>query len=258
MSYNRRLPALRRSRQLGFTFVELVVVLTVVSLLSWASFNAYETVRDDQDRSQARNLANELQAHLRAFSIRHGRLPCPDFSASATGLENSSGPCTGTGEIGWFPYISLGLVVPEEAWRARYGVFRAANADPQKDADLAVAKERTDDPVSDVHYQDVSDLIVALNNAAGMPLSTSHPNLTGDGGAAGVVDCATNSVLNVAYWLVVPLKDRSGDGGRLDPPQTLNGRCVQSPAAPPTAESDDVVLSESPVQLAGWLRRSLP
>ena len=258
MIFHRHLSFLQRSKQRGFTFVEMAVVLTIASLLSWASFNAYETLRDDQDRSQARVLASELQAHLRAFSMRYGRLPCPDFSASGTGLENSPAPCTGSGEIGWFPYISLGLVVPEEAWRARYGVFRVADADPQKDADLAVAKERTNDPVSDVRYQDVSDLIVALNNAAGMSLSTSHPYLTGDGGAAGPVNCAGNGVLNVAYWLVIPLKDRSGDGARLDPPQTLNGRCVQSPTAAPTPDNDDVVLSESPVQLAGWLRRSLP
>lgn len=245
-------------RQRAFTLLEMAVVVTVASILSWASFTAYETLRDDQDRNHAQTLTRELQAHLRAFSMRHARLPCPDFSLSAIGLEDASTPCAGTDEIGWFPYISLGLVMPEEAWRARYGVFRAADSDVEKDADLAVAKERTNDSVSDVHHLDVSDLIVALNNAAVMPVSASHPYLTGDGGAAGAVDCTTNSVLNVAYWLVIPLKDRSGDGARLDPPQTFNGPCVQSPAAPVTAESDDVVLSESPVQLAGWLRQHLP
>ena len=77
-------------------------------------------------------------------------------------------------------------------------------------------------------------------------------------GVAGAVDCTANRQTSVAYWIVVPLKDRSGDGERLDPPQTSAGPCVFSPGTPVSATNDDVVLSESPTQLAGWLRKSLP
>jgi type II secretory pathway pseudopilin PulG len=248
-----------RRRQQGITFVEMAVVMAVAGLLSWASFSAYETVNDQQDRNQAEAMAQEMQSHLRSFSMRHGRLPCPDSSATGSGYEGLTGStCSAGNQLGWFPYVSLGMVVPTEALRARYAVFRAASAVAGSDADLAVAKERTGDPVSHVNYLDVTDLMTALNNASGLSLNASRAYLTGDEGAAGAVNCATNQVMNVAYWLVVPLQDRSGDNNRLDPPHANNSLCASSPSAPIRADSDDVVLSESPAQLAGWLRMSLP
>lgn len=248
-----------RSAQKGFTFVEMAVVLVVGGLLSWAAFSAYDTVLDAKDRRQAQDMARQVQSQLRAFAVRHGRLPCPDASAAGTGLESLVGGVCGTGNlIGWFPYVSVGADLPVAEYRARYAVYRAPNASAAADADLALNLERSGDAPGHVNHRDVSDLIVALNNVAGLALATDQPHLTGDGGVAGAVDCATNRQMSVAYWLVVPLKDRSGDGERLDPPQASVGPCVFSPGTPVSATNDDVVLSESPTQLAGWLRKSLP
>ncbi len=55
-----------------------------------------------------------------------------------------------------------------------------------------------------------------------------------------------------------PCVDEIGDGLRLDTPHTAAGTCAASPNAPIRSTSDDVVLAESPAQLAGWLRRSMP
>jgi prepilin-type N-terminal cleavage/methylation domain-containing protein len=245
--------------QQGFTFVEMAVVLVVVGLLSWASFSAYETVNKQQDRSQAQAMAREMQSQLRTFSMRHGRLPCPDNSLLGTGYEGLVGGVCGAGnQLGWFPYISMGMVLPTETLRARYAVFRAANAVAASDADLAVAMERTGDPISHINHRDVTDLMTALNNASGLALDTTRAFLTGDSAAAGAIDCSSNPVMNVAYWLVVPLEDRSGDNNRLDPPHANASVCAHSPSAPIRADSDDVVFSESPAQLAGWFRKSLP
>jgi len=245
--------------QRGFTFVEMAVVLVVVGLLSWASFSAYETVNKQQDRSQAQAMAREMQSQLRTFSMRHGRLPCPDNSLLGTGYEGLvGGVCGGGNQLGWFPYVSLGMALPTEALRARYAVFRAANALATSDADLAVVRERTGDPISHINHQDVTDLMKALNNASVLPLNDSRAFLTGDEAAGGLVNCTGNQVMNVAYWLVVPLEDRSGDNNRLDPPHAINSMCASSPSAPIRADSDDVVFSESPAQLAGWFRKSLP
>lgn len=254
-----RTRAARTRTQHGFTFVEMAVVLVVGGLLSWAAFSAYDTVLDAKDRRQAQDMARQMQSQLRAFAMRHGRLPCPDASVAGMGQESLAGGVCGTGNlIGWFPYVSVGADLPVAEYRARYAVYRAPNASAAADADLALNLERSGDAPGHVNHRDVSDLIVALNNVAGLALATDKPYLTGDGGVAGAVDCATNRQMSVAYWLVVPLKDRSGDGERLDPPQTSAGPCVFSPGTPVSATNDDVVLSESPTQLAGWLRKSLP
>lgn len=247
----------RRSR--GFSLLEVTIVLVIAGLLSWASFTAYQTVSGQQEREQAQSLARQMQGALRAFAMRNGRLPCPDGSATATGYESlTAGACTAGQQVGWFPYVAMDMEVPQEALRARYAVSRAANATVAQDADLAVVKERTGDAAGDRSYQDINDLIVALGNSAGLAFSASRAYLTGDAGAAGAINCGSNRVMNVAYWLVIPLNDRSGDGQRLDPPHTLNSPCVTSPNAPVRADADDVVLAESPTQLAGWLKKSMP
>ena len=248
-----------RHRQRGITFVEVTVVLAIAGLLSWAAFGAYDTMNDQRARQEAQSLTLEMQSHLRSFAVRNGRLPCPDASVAGTGYESlTGGACGGGNQVGWFPYVSLGLVLPVDGLRARYAVFRAANATAVLDADLTAARERTGDAVQDVRYQDVTDLIVALNNMGSVTFSSARAYLTGDGGPAGAISCAANSLMPVAYWITVPLEDRDGDGARLDTPHSAASTCASSPSAPVRADSDDVVLSESPAQLAGWLRNSLP
>lgn len=249
-----------RASQAGFSMLEIAVALVVASVLSWASFSAYEAVAAQQEIERGRAEARQLQSIVRAFALRHGRLPCPDTGAIARGYESmTAGECTAGNQLGWFPYVSVGLEIPEQTLRARYAVFRARNVgNPLLDADLALAIERTSDSAGEVNFLAVTDLIAGLNNAAALPLATDRSYLTGDMGAAGSINCAANAVMAVAYWVVVPLKDADNDGNRLDAPHALAGLCAASPSAPPRFGSDDVVVAESAAQLAGWLRKSLP
>lgn len=247
------------STQGGFTFLELALALVVVGLLSWSAFSAYDVFQDAQARRAAQDNARHLQGQLRAFALRNGRLPCPDTSAAGAGYENlSAGVCAAGSQVGWFPYVSAGLAVPTDEYRARYAVYRLANATAAIDADLAVARERNGDTPGQVHHQDVGDLIVALNTATTHATVSTRPYVTGDGGMAGAIDCAANLSQLTAYWLVIPLLDRSGDADRLDAPNTLAGPCAGGPSSPVSAANDDVVLAESPALLAGWLRQNLP
>lgn len=239
--------------QFGFSFIELSVILSVASLLSWAIFSGYETVAAQQEREMGQATGQQLQSILRAFAMRHGRLPCPDITGN--GYESiTNEKCTDNNQLGWFPYISLEQELPPPILQARYGVFRDASAD----ADLAVIKERTGDNIGDTNYMNATDLIVGLNNAASLPFSPDRIYLTGDSAAWGNIDCTNNRISNVAYWLVIPLKDKNNDGDRLDPPHTMTSLCAVGSAAPLRLLSDDVTISESPAQLAGWLRKSMP
>lgn len=269
-AYLRHATRWHRAMQGGFSTVEIAVALVVAGLMSWAAFSGYETVTAQQEIERGRAEADQLQSILRAFALRHGRLPCPDSDAVADGYENPpNGNCAAGNQVGWFPYVSVGLAMPTDKFRARYSVFRAANlADPRRDADLAVVTERTGDPDPAVPgnnpvstFRDVTDLIAGLNNAANtaiVPFAATRTYLTGDAGMAGAIDCAGNQVMAAAYWIIVPLQDKSGDGDRFDAPHTPSSVCAASPSAPLRFGSDDVVVAESPAQLAGWLRRSLP
>ncbi len=239
----------------GFSMVEMAIALVVAGLMSWAAFSGYETVTAQQEIERGRAEAGQLQSIVRAFALRHGRLPCPDSDAAADGYENvTAGVCNAGNQVGWFPYVSVGLEMPTAKFLARYSVFRG----PDVASDLAVVAERTGDVVGDATYLDVTDLIKASNNAAVLALAANRTYLTGDAGIAGAIDCTTNQVMAAAYWVIVPLQDRSGDGDRFDAPHTPGSVCAASPSAPLRFGSDDVVVAESPGQLAGWLRRSLP
>lgn len=249
---------LPRAAQSGFSMVEVAVALVVAGLMSWAAFSGYETVTAQQEIERGRAEADQLQSILRAFALRHGRLPCPDSDAVADGYENPpAGNCVGGNQVGWFPYVSVGLPMPTDKFLARYSVYRG----PTEATDFALVGERTGDGPGDATFQDVTDLIAALNNVLSVPaagVDATRTHLTGDAGAAGAIDCATNRVMTVAYWMVVPLQDKSGDGDRFDAPHTPSSVCAASPSAPLRFGSDDVVVAESPVLLAGWLRRSMP
>lgn len=247
-----------RSAQRGFSMVELAIALVVAGLMSWAAFSGYETVAAQQEIERGRAEAQQLQSIVRAFALRHGRLPCPDSDAVADGYENPpTGNCAPGNQVGWFPYVSLGLPMPSDKFRARYSVYRGATVA----TDFAVSAERTGDATGDSTYSDVNDLVAALNAVPAVPsggVDAARAYMTGDAGVAGAINCATNRVMNAAYWIVVPLQDKSGDDDRFDAPHTPSSVCAASPSAPLRFDSDDVVVAESPAQLAGWLRGSLP
>lgn len=242
-----------RRVQAGFTMLEVAIALLVAGLMSWAAFTGYETVVAQQRVERGRAHAQQLQSILRAFALRHGRLPCP--AADPNGYE----VCAANRQLGWFPYVTVGLELPVPELFARYAVFRAENlAVPTQDADLAVARERSLDVAGNLTFEDVSDLIVALNNASVLAVVNTRPYLTGDAGVAGAIDCAGNLVVSAAYWAIVPLQEKTTAGNRFDPPHATASLCAANPAAPLRFGSDDVVVADSPTELAGWLRQSLP
>lgn len=247
-----------RSKQGGFSLVEAAIALVVAGLMSWAAFTGYETVTAQQEIESGRAEAGQLQSIVRAFALRYGRLPCPDSDAAADGYENPpTGNCAVGNQVGWLPYVSLGLPMPTDKLRARYSVYRG----PTAVTDFTLVGERTGDAPGDANFADVTDLIAALNNVLSVPpagVDATRTHLTGDASAAGVIDCAANRVMTAAYWIVVPLQDKSGDADRFDAPHIPSSVCAASPSAPLRFGSDDVVVAESPALLAGWLRRSLP
>jgi len=230
----------------GFTFVELAVVLAVMGLLMWTVSGHFLNVGGVQQRQAAERHGEEVKSAVRAFALANARLPCPD-----TNHDGRANDCITTStHTGWVPYETLGMAIPDASKQAFYGVYRHPdNADAAADADLAVTLDRSGDGRTNTF-----DLIRGLNNAVGQSLNTDHIYVTGDEGREGAIDCVANPVRHVAFFVVVPLDDRDGDGDRFDSVHT--GSCAYAPSTAVAHDRDDVVIVEGFSVLAGWLTSS--
>ncbi len=247
------------ARQRGWSVIEMSVVLAVIGLLAWSGLGTVETGMAQRDRDQAQQQAQAWRDRLRAYALNNRRLPCPDLTGQ--GWEGDASGACGTAMAGWLPYRALGLDLPAQEFRAAYAVFRAPNAaQPEQDADLAVRRERTGDAAGVVGFQDVFDLVRALNRAteaaAAAPAGVlvGQPHVTGDAARTGVADCAALPRDNVAFRILVPLKDRSGSGSRFDGTHSRDALCTEAPGSPMRHDMDDVVVTEGFASLAGWLQ----
>lgn len=246
-----------RNRQQGMSLVELAVALAALGLMTWAVASSYGNADKQRERAMAQAHGQMLRETLRAFALNNARLPCPDLTGN--GWEGQAdGTCPVDSEVGWLPYRTLGMDLPDDKLRATYGVYRNTSGSPSIQADLAVRDERSKpaDTAGEPHYMDVHDLILGLAAAAAQPIAKTHVYLTGDAGPQGVIDCADNRLFHPAYVIVIPLRDSDADGKRFDGVHAGlpgNGHCIQAPDTPQTAQNDDVVIADSFNALAGWL-----
>lgn len=239
----------------GFTAVELAVVLSVVGLLVWFVSAAFMNTEDVVDRDAAGAHAAEVRYQLRAFARINHRLPCPDVDGDGLESLDEDGLCPGGRQVGFVPYESLDMALPGPGLAAFYGVFRAPSSDAAADADLAILADRIGSGDPD-EGPGSADFLRALANAENVgDVDSDRIHLTGDGGAAGAIDCDDNQVRHVAHFLIVPLEDRDSSGSRLDSVHAGSNYpiCAYGPATAPAHDRDDVVEIETFAGLAGWL-----
>lgn len=236
MTNGRQSMSLRR----GFAFVELAVVLAVVGLVVVATGGAYTNIDRVGDRHRAASHGEGVRDALRAYAASHGELPCPEPFPGPPGRDRGdpshgrSADCSRGGgpARGWVPYRTIGMSVPKPDERAFYAVHRDG-----ADADLAdIDSDRLTD-----------DALIRALSAIDSGSSTAYV-----GGRRGSSGCRSHG-RSVAFFVVVPLADRDGDGRRFDGPHP--GRCARAPSLGATHDNDDVVIAESPAALIGWLQR---
>lgn len=106
-----------RSRPYGFTLIETVVVLLIVSLLIAMAAAMTRGVMAAQQRSLTATRMAGIDAALAQFVATQKRLPCPALGTrgpgdSQLGTEENwtAGGCTGNQQHGIVPFRALGLV----------------------------------------------------------------------------------------------------------------------------------------------------
>ena len=223
----------------GFSLVELAVSLALLGLVALGLVAYLRQATQHKVIQQSTDIMETAQQALVGFAHANFRLPCPALDGN--GIEICGNAQSGLpNQIGQLPWRTLGLA-NARAGRLRYGVYRAPNANPWLDSDLAVAKDRMvplnnitanspgapSPPIPPVVYDspaDVSnlahknpllgnvnlvDFCYATYRAANAPVSAN---------ALATVDANANATLRpVAFVLAAPgLLDADGDGDPFD------------------------------------------
>lgn len=224
----------------GFSLVELALALTVLGLMASAAVAYGGLFRNGGKLATDAQLAS-LSESVIAFARTRNRLPCPDTAGS--GYEALVADVCPSGiEVGWLPYLSLGLSQPAAQGRAVYGVYRKPDPSPAANADLAVSAS-----------------LATLAIAAGQSTDGNHVYLTGDGTTAnGTENCVTNVVSNPAYVILAPGEDRDGDGKQVDGIHSTlpdSGRCFAAPSRGVDTNFDDRTIALSVYALLAKLNQ---
>ena len=126
----------------GYSLVELAIVLVVLGIMTVVAAKLLPKLIHSPDVVRGSRVLIEVDQALSGFAYTHTRLPCPDTSVPADGLED----CAGAAAVGWVPYHTLGLAARPRnpsGLDLRYGVYRKANAgSPENDTDLAIRLDR--------------------------------------------------------------------------------------------------------------------
>jgi type II secretory pathway pseudopilin PulG len=131
-----------RAAALGFSLVELAVVMTIVALLLGGLIYTLSAQIEQRNFEDTRRRLDQARELLLGYAIVNGRLPCPATAVSA-GEESpvGGGTCT-TGYAGWLPAKTIGFPQVDsggyaiDIWgnRIRYAVSTATpynSASPQ-------------------------------------------------------------------------------------------------------------------------------
>lgn len=232
------------ARIAGFTLVEMAVVVSIVGLLGVIATSGMTSYLQVRERARAQADAEAARQAIRAFALRHRRLPCPDASTNgAGGREGLGGVCASSLQVGWLPYETLGLPVVEPSARMRYAVGRVG-------VDLVAPPVATG---VDPDLDGAQRLHAALSAAARRTVASDRPYLTGANPAA--ENCALVVQSNPAFAVIAPVADRDPAGvlAGFDGVNAAGSRCIAAPSRPMDADYDDVVVAEGASALLGWL-----
>ena len=102
-----------RQVQIGFTLVEMAMVLMIVALLLGGLLPTISSQVEQRQTNETRKQLDEIQQALIGFAVVNGRLPCP-ASSTSNGVEKFASGDSTTGICsnfydGYVPAATLGL-----------------------------------------------------------------------------------------------------------------------------------------------------
>lgn len=119
---------IKRQHQIGFTLVEMAIVLMIIGLLLGGLIPTISSQIEQQHTNETRKQLGEIQQALIGYALINGRLPCPADGTIATGQANAGVEATAgsncaniTGNAAWgvLPWATLGAS-ETDAWGRRF------------------------------------------------------------------------------------------------------------------------------------------
>ncbi len=212
----------------GFSLVEMAIVLTIVALLMAGLLPTLSGQIEQQRRNDTRRQLAEIQQALLGFAVINGRLPCPttepDPAAALYGQEPAGGCAAVPASEGYLPWKTLG-VSEIDAW----GTKRSNAGDPwngywryRVDRNFAVPFALTASPADTLKVFDNAGNQLTSNSEAPVAIMYSTgPDLTPNG-RNGTFDAEYQSDVpsptfdDILVWISRPqLFNRMVEAGRL-------------------------------------------
>lgn len=102
----------------GFSILEIVIALTILSILSYSVLSGVLVSRDYEEYQENRLQLEEIRKAMDSFVQANGFMPCPDTNGNPNGVENRNAGAAGADCQRWWgrlPYQSIG-VKPQDVW----------------------------------------------------------------------------------------------------------------------------------------------
>jgi prepilin-type N-terminal cleavage/methylation domain-containing protein len=95
--------------KLGFTLVEMAIVLVVVGLLVSAFLAPLSAQQDLKNFNETQKNLDEIKEALIGYAIANGHFPCPAISGTNGSEDRTGTTCTGAKRVGHLPWAELGM-----------------------------------------------------------------------------------------------------------------------------------------------------
>lgn len=129
MTQNQPFSLRPRSRRLGFTLVEMAMVVVLMGIVMTMGLRMLKATQENAAWSETKQKQERIKVALIGYLRTNGRLPCPDSALPPTGGEPPA--CLAAAGSGVLPWKVLGMSLGDvqDGW-SNFFTYRVANATP--------------------------------------------------------------------------------------------------------------------------------